>query len=152
MRLAEALLERKELKIKLSNLRSRADGNLVVQEGNDPVEEPNQLIRQMEIISRALTTLIMKINKVNATATLPNGMTLGDALVQRDEWQSQTGRFRGLAQTARNGQVERYSQKEIRNICLVDVTELEKKADDYARKARELDAAIQAANWEIEIE
>jgi len=40
MKLAEALLERKELKTKIENLRARAVQNALVQEGDTPAEVP----------------------------------------------------------------------------------------------------------------
>jgi hypothetical protein len=47
---------------------------------------------------------------------------------------------------------DRYSRSEIRFVTPLDVTALHRGADDLAREHRELDAKIQARNWDTEIE
>jgi hypothetical protein len=46
---------------------------------------------------------------------------------------------------------ERYGVKEIRWVKTVDVAGLQKAADELAKTIRELNAEIQAANWQIEL-
>ena len=47
MKLAEALLERAELKIKLSRIKSRLLSNAQIQEGFEPAEEPEAILKEL---------------------------------------------------------------------------------------------------------
>ena len=53
--------------------------------------------------------------------------------------------------SATHKDVDRYSQREIKWIAQIDVTSLQKQADDLSRKIREVNVTVQAANWQIEI-
>ncbi|WP_435877436.1 DIP1984 family protein, partial [Turicimonas muris] len=48
MKLAEALIERKELQSRLSRLNQRLQANALVQEGDVPSEDPKVLIKDVE--------------------------------------------------------------------------------------------------------
>ena len=84
MKLAEALLERKDLKTKVENLRARAVQSALVQEGDVPAEAPTELLREMNEAIEQLGVLIRRINATNNATQLPNGTTISDAIVQRD--------------------------------------------------------------------
>ena len=84
MKLAEALLERKELKTKVENLRARAVQNALVQEGDAPAEAPVELLREMDEAVEQLGVLIRRINATNNVTRLEDGTTVSDAIVQRD--------------------------------------------------------------------
>ena len=45
----------------------------------------------------------------------------------------------------------RYSKSEVRFVTPLDVAQLHRAADDLARERRELDAKIQAKNWEADL-
>jgi hypothetical protein len=47
---------------------------------------------------------------------------------------------------------DRYSSAEIKWIACLPVAKLHKQLDDVAKKIRELNLAIQQANWEIDLE
>ncbi|KCX73549.1 hypothetical protein J567_4320 [Acinetobacter baumannii 754286] len=47
MKLAEALLLRSDQQKKLASLKQRINTNVLVQEGDEPSEEPNDLIKQV---------------------------------------------------------------------------------------------------------
>lgn len=83
MKLAEALQERADIQKRLSQLRGRLLNNAKVQEGEKPVEEPAQLLQEMDGMVERLEELILRINMTNAQTT-DNGETLTALLAKRE--------------------------------------------------------------------
>ena len=61
MKLAEALIIRSDLQQKLYSLQSRLSKNTTVQEGNEPTEDPNLLLKEILAVHESLHELILKI-------------------------------------------------------------------------------------------
>ena len=74
MKLAEALITRKEMYRKLNLLAERIQKNIIIQEGDEPVEDPNALMPELETLSQAITELVQRINATNASTRLRNAM------------------------------------------------------------------------------
>ncbi len=85
MKLAQALVLRADTQKKLASLRQRIGNSAVVQEGNQPPEDPNELLKEGFGVLNELRELIGKINAANAANKLPDGRTLTKAIAQRDE-------------------------------------------------------------------
>ena len=47
---------------------------------------------------------------------------------------------------------DRYSMKEIKWVATLEVAKLQKQCDDLAKQLRETNAAIQATNWQADID
>jgi len=93
-----------------------------------------------------LGELMARINRTNLQTRLTEGVTLTDALAQRDVLSLHHSIVSGLADTA-SARVERYGRSEIRKMSTVDVAALRRQLDEIARQRRELDTTIQATNW-----
>jgi hypothetical protein len=150
MKLAEALLERKNLKQKIESLSRRAEQYALVQEGDAPQEASVDLLRELDGVAAELAVLIKRINATNMTAHLEDGPTIADAIVNRDMLDL---RFEAVNETveATTSQRNRYTRNEIKYVVTVNVPELRREADALARERRDLDARIQAANWTIDL-
>ena len=148
MILAEALLLRADLQKKLASLKTRINENVKVQDGDEPTEDPQQLLLEASRVIDELYRLIARIQRTNAAAVLADGMTMLAALTARDEL---TERHRLLQSAINNAKTEgdRYSYREIKWQKTVDVIALQKQADDIAVKLRQTNVKIQAANWQI---
>jgi hypothetical protein len=84
MKLAEALLLRADMQKKLYSLGSRIEDNAMVQEGESTHEDAEELIKEaFQVIAKA-EALIARVYQANLTNRLPNGVTLTEALAQRD--------------------------------------------------------------------
>lgn len=83
MKLAEALQERADLNKKIEQLRSRITSNALMQEGVLPVEDPEQLLKELDECLNQLEKLIIVINKTNM-AVVSDGELLSDLLAKRD--------------------------------------------------------------------
>ena len=104
----------------------------------------------MDTLFTQFQDLIARINRTNITATLSSGETLTNALARRDVVRYRMEVIRAVAESAVNT-VDRYSRSEIRKVATVDIAALRKQADNLAQEYRELDFAIQEANWTNEL-
>jgi len=146
MKLAEALILRADAQKRIEQLRQRLNNNAQIQEGEKPAEAPQTLLYEFEQVAGELTRLIQQINVTNVSTKLDNGMTLANALAERDVLKLRHSVYAGLANAAKPSQV-RYSLSEIRLQSTVDVAETQAQADRLGRSHRELDTQIQSANW-----
>lgn len=151
MKLAEALLLRADIQKKLASLQDRAKKYTLVQENEKPAEDPNELLRQIDAVSSELEKLIFAINKANLNHSLKSGQLLTEALAKRDVLVLRHSIIVGVANACARPP-DRYGVKEIRWVATVNVAELRKKADDLAKQIRELNAAIQEVNWQIDLD
>jgi hypothetical protein len=150
MKLAEALIERADLQRRIEQLKTRLVRNARVQEGESPAEDPGGLLSELDRDIRRLIELIQKINRTNAATSLEGNSTLADALAVRDALSMRHAIYRELAKAATIVQ-ELSTKSEVKFASTVSVADVQRQGDDVARERRELDAKIQAANWEIEL-
>ncbi len=151
MKLAEALILRADRKKRIEQLRQRLISNAKVQEGDNPAEDPAALLSETETTIAEFADVIRRINRTNVATELEPGVSLADAIVQRDSLKWRHEIYRQLAQAAVVTQ-ERRTQSEIKFRGTVVVADLQRQADDFAKQHRELDARIQQANWLTELQ
>jgi hypothetical protein len=150
MKLAEALILRKDCQKRIAQLESRLLFNARIQEGDKPAEAPQALITELERVSSELLTLIQRINKTNSAVAFQEGRTISDALAERDVLFLRRTAFAHLAQTGAASQ-SRVTRSEVRYVSTVDIAEVQKRADELAKTHRDLDARIQELNWQTEL-
>ena len=151
MKLAEALALRAEIQQKVANLRVRIGRSALVQEGTKPAEDAEKLMKEAKGSMDELRDLLVKINLTNTAGKLPDGRTLTEAVAQRDVFISQHALLIHAIE-ASHKDPDRYSNAEIKWIACLSVSKLHKQLDDVAKKIRQLNLAIQQANWEINLE
>ncbi|MCC6564361.1 MAG: DIP1984 family protein [Chloroflexi bacterium] len=150
MKLAEALVQRADLKRRLAEIQGRLTQNARVQEGEQPYENPDAILREMRETLDAFRMVIQQINRTNSASRLEDGRTLTDALAERDVLAAEQRIREALIKAA--AQVDfRYSRSEIKQVATVDVAEQRRTLDSTARALRELDLSIQRANWQIDL-
>lgn len=150
MKLAEALMERADLQRRLAQLNQRLQQNAQYQEGETPSENPQELLVEYTQAAEQLKKLVVAINFANNRIQLENGMTMVEALAERDRLKAAHSMLISLAQAAMPEQ-NRYSRSEIKSLAAVNVREVRQQADDIAKQHRQLDTQIQQANWQHEI-
>lgn len=150
MKLAEALQERADIQKRLSQLRGRLLNNAKVQEGEKPVENPAELLQEMDGIILRLEELILHINMTNAR-TADNGETLTSLLAKRECLQKKVGLMRDFLDRA-SELVERSAYTEIKVHSTVSVPEKRKELDALSKDLRNLDSRIQQLNWLTELQ
>ena len=150
MKLAEALLLRADLQKKLASLRERIGNNAVVQQGDQPHEDPNILIKEAFQVLAQFEELVAGINAANAENRLPDGRTIMASIAARDTMAQQHSLLKHAIQNSQRDP-DRYSMSEIKWVATIKVSALQKQSEDLAKKIRELNAAIQETNWKVEI-
>lgn len=151
MKLAEALLLRADVQRKIASLRERVVANAVVQEGDEPHEDPAALMKEALGALDTLESLVTRIHAANLTATLADGRTLTQAIARRDTLTQQHALLAAAIAGCRK-EPDRYGVREIKWVTVLKVSKLQKQLDDVAKKIRELNAAIQETNWATKID
>lgn len=149
MKLAEALNLRADIKKRMSQLNMRLQRNALVQEGEQPAENPAVLLKELDELSAQLEELILRINLTNAK-TLSNGKTLTELISHKDTLRIKIDIMRSFLDEA-SRKVSRGTASEIRVLSTVNVSELRKQVDDLEKDFRETDVKIQALNWNAEL-
>jgi len=149
MKLAEALILRADCQKRLEQLRTRLLLCVKVQEGDQPPEDPNELLAEAARTADQFERLIQQINRTNTVTRLEGG-SLSDLLARRDVLSQRRSLLTAVAEAA-VVQQNAYSKSEVRFRSTVDIAGLRKQADDLTREHRELDARIQEANWKTDL-
>jgi len=151
MKLAEALLLRADIQKKLASLQARAEKYAVVQDGERPAEDPQTIFRQIEAVADEFERLVLAINKANLAHKVKTGETITAALAKRDSLVLRHRILQGVVDACVRPP-DRYGMKEIRWVTTGDVPSVQKQVDDLGKQIRELNAAIQEAGWQVELE
>ena len=150
MKLAEALAERSDCQKKLELIGSRLDRTARIQEGEEPAEEPDELLAEADRIYARLLELISAINRTNSGTAFDDERTISDVIIERDLIGKRRDFLSGVADAA-NSRWDRYSKSEVRYVMTVPVAKLRSQADQLAKQYRELDLRIQELNWKTEL-
>lgn len=150
MKLANALSQRSELQTRIRQLESRLNNNALVQEGEQPAEDPMELLKELEADYAQLEELISAINRTNNFTKLEDGATLSDLLAKRDCLRKKLSALRNFLDNA-SALVHRRTVSEIKVMSTVNVRELQKQVDGLSRDLRELEETIQEKNWTTEL-
>jgi len=150
MKLAEALINRADAQKRINQLRERLTRSAKVQEDETPPEDPAELLDEMNRTVAELTRLVKQINRTNAVTELESGVTLIEALADRDTLALKRNVLTALIQAATVTQ-SRFSRSEVKYFSTINVQEIQKQVDDLARQYRQLDSRIQEINWQTEL-
>ena len=136
MKLAEALILRSDLQKRIEQLRVRLNNNAKVQENDEPSENPEELLNELDNNINQLKILIKQINRTNCV-TVSNGQTLADLIAERDTLTLKSNILRGFLNIA-GQKVNLYSTTEIKIMSTVDVPALQKELDLLSKKSEKL--------------
>ena len=145
MKLAEALQERADLKRNIAGLRSRLERVALVQEGEKPVEDPQELLAALDESINRLEYLIAAINHTN-DITQADGITLTALIAKKDTLMLKMSAYKDLVREAGDN-TSRARGTEIRVIPAIRVSDLQKEVDRMAKEIRTLDNLLQETNW-----
>lgn len=151
MKIAEALLLRADTQKRLASLRERVCRCTAVQEHEAPPEDPAMLLSEIQKSCALYKALVFAINRANLDGLTSGGRSLTEALAERDALMVQHSILQATIASAARPQ-ERYGPSEIRWVLTIDIPALQAFVDELAKQLRELNAEIQAANWQIEVE
>ena len=150
MKLATALSRRKELQTHIHELEDRLMNNAQVQEGEEPAEDPRELLGELAADHQELERLISAINRTNDRTSAGEGRSLSDLLAERDCRRGHLAVLRNFLDSA-SATVSRRTVGEIRIRSSVNVRELQRDVDAQAKALRELEERVQELNWTTEL-
>jgi hypothetical protein len=157
VKIAEALIERGDLQERIQEMRTRLTANVVVQEGEEPNEPPDELVAELERLVRDFQRLVARINLTNTRTPLVNWtgapLLLTEALARREALALQPGIIEAtVSQAARGAQGMRLSRSEIKLVPVINARAWRQRhLDPLAKQRRALETAIQATNWAAEL-
>ena len=149
MKLAEALSIRKELQTRIEQLKMRITNNVRIQEGEQPAEEPQELLKELDSCLKQLQDLIYRINVTNMH-TMSGKKTLTQLMAERDVLTKRVQILRDVFNQASSSS-ERYSRSEIKYVTTIDVKAMGKQIDKLSSQLRTLDVEIQSVNFATEL-
>ena len=150
MKLAEALNIRADLKKKILQLKERLLRNSKVQEGEEPSENPENLLLELNSNLLELEILIKKINRTNCK-TFYGDKTITDLIAERDVLALNLSVKREFLKEA-SEKIDRYSNTEVKILSTINISEKQKEIDKLSKILRETDMKIQELNWITELE
>lgn len=174
MRLAEALIEKKDLQARIGELQNRYTASAVIEDGENADETPADLLRSLENAMERMEDLTVSINLANNRVFLPlvdehTGVTLTDEYLQkhpratatastmmegiahRDNLKMRIGQYNGILNSIQQrNRNRRYAGENAPKMVVtegVEASHFIKLVDRLGKELRLLDASIQATNW-----
>ncbi len=150
MKLAEALLLRRDLNNRLFQLRNEISSSVLVQEGDTLDRSITELFKEYDEINQQYSELVVAINRKNATASLADSaLLLMEALEQREQLRRKHALLtQALDETKA---APRSGRNEIRLVRTIDTKTLTEQLNTTAKQLRELDGKIQQTNWLVDL-
>lgn len=149
MKLAEALQERADLNRKIAQLKSRLLNNVLVQEGEKTVEDPNFLKQELNSSIERLHYLITRINLTNCNTTI-NRTTLTELIAQKDALTLKISAYKDIVYTGSQA-TYRARNTEIKVKSIISVHDWQLEIDKMAKELRLLDNKLQEKNWTTDL-
>ena len=123
-----------------------------MQEGEQPAEEPGELLQELDGSLKRLQLLMAQINLTNSTIRQEaSGKTITELIAARDTLKLRISAYRDLVYAA-SQTANRATRSEIKIHSAVDVRALQREVDALSRELRLTDNAIQELNWRTELQ
>jgi len=149
MKLAEALSQRAQLNIKISQLRSRLNDCIKIQEGDELTESPEQVVEELDKTLSEFRSLVYRINMTNAT-TMAEGRNITSLLAERDALSLRVKMLNDALRKITEPE-SRYTRAEIKFIRTIDVKQFRGCYEESAAELRRLDLTIQSLGFTTEL-
>lgn len=149
MKLAEALQERADINRKIEQLKSRLNNNVLVQEGEQPAEDPEKLKQELDAAILRLSYIISRINLTNSRVSV-DGQTLTELIAQKDALSLKISAYKDVVFAA-SQTAYRARNTEIKIRSAIPVTDWQSETDAMSKELRLLDNKLQAVNWSTEL-
>lgn len=166
MKLAEALAERKGLEERIQGLGNRLTQGALVVEGDRLNEDPDALLQALDEALAAWAALVVRINRTNSRVRTEDGMTLTEALAERDRLRKRRQILENVANASAGrppGMPDRVPVMPPAMMAArmgggarltpgLEPTRLHQLIDETQAAYRRLDNHIQAAGWAADLD
>ena len=150
MKLAEALCVRADLQKRIEQIEDRLKSVVKIQEGDEPDEDAEDLVSELQQATQQLEEFVYRINKTNLHAER-DGESITRMIARKDALTLEVNTLRDVLKVAAE-KGSRYSRNEIKYVKTVDTVKLRKKIDGLSAELRKVDLKIQESNWMFELE
>lgn len=150
MKLAEALSLRAQLNNKISQLRSRLNDCIKIQEGDTPSESPEDVLKELDQTLSGFRRLVYLINMTNTKTVTEDNRNITSLLAERDALALRVRTLYDAIRTMTEKE-SRYSRSEIKYVRTMDVAELRKLHDNNVSELRKLDLEIQGLGFTTDL-
>ncbi len=149
MKLAEALQERSDLQNRIHQLKDRLIINAKVQEGEEPTENPKELLQELDNCMVQLENIIISINKTNSIVN-EYGISLSELITKRDILNKKIDIYKNFIDESCSFN-DRYSKDEVKIVTTVNIEETRYIYDNMLVELRETESKIQQKNWTMDL-
>ena len=149
MRLAEALSQRKDLEARITKIKELLQNVVRIQGGDQPAENPEELLSEMDQCLERLEYLIYRINVSNMQIVAEDGKNMTLLLAERDVLAKRIAILRNTFNEA-SSSGSRY-RNEIRYVTTIDVKALRQQLGQFSQEYRQLDMKIQELNFTYDL-
>lgn len=145
MKLAEALNLRSSLMKQIAELKRRLEDCVRIQEGEEPVDTAEELLKELEPKIEQLYKLVYQINLTNLQIK-DEGKSITELLAERDALASRIQILNGCLNRLTENNT-RFRTDDIRYIRTVDPKVFRKKYDETSSQLRQINLRIQMLGW-----
>ena len=138
-----------DLNRNIEQLQSRLNNNVLVQEGEEPAEDPQKLKEMLDESIARLAYLIKCINQTNCQ-TIIDGKSLTELIAQKDALSLKIHAYKDIVYTAAQS-VYRARNTEIKIKQTINVASWQAEIDQMAKNLRLLDNKLQENNWQTDL-
>ncbi len=150
MKLAEALQERADLNRTIEQLKTRLSNVALVQEGEEPVENPTSLKAELDACISRLIHLMTCINQTNSKTVVYDHYTLTELIARKDALTLKLHIYRDVAYEGSRVSY-RARNTEIKLKSSFSIPEWQAEIDQMSKELRQLNNQIQQCNWTTEL-
>jgi hypothetical protein len=153
MKIGEALTLRARQANRLNDLQGRIKASALVQEGDEPTEEIDDLITEYKDLATEHAALVRRIQISNMTTQDEHGESIQTLLTKRSVLVAHRNISRIVAQASSAGSNDRYrfTRSEIKLVPQVNAAYWYGEADSFDAEVRVIDARIQETNWKNDL-
>ena len=145
MKLAEALNQRSSLMKQIAELKRRLEDCVRIQEGEEPLDTAEELLKELEPKIEQLYRLVYQINLTNLQIK-DEGKSITELLAERDALAGRIQILNGCLNRLTENNT-RFRTDDIRYIRTVDPKVFRKKYDEASSQLRQLNLRIQMLGW-----
>ena len=145
MKLAEALNLRSSLMKQIAELKRRLEDCVRIQEGEEPVDTAEELLKELEPKIEQLYRLVYQINLTNLQIK-DEGKSITELLAERDALAGRIQILNGCLNRLTENNT-RFRTDDIRYIRTVDPKVFRKKYDEASSQLRQINLRIQMLGW-----
>lgn len=150
MKLAEALAHRNDCQARFDDLRKRIVRNISVHQGDQPGEDAQGLLDEVDRLALRMMELVQTINRTIAATRFDADTTLADAIAERDVLGCKRDLLTAVADAA-SSPYPRFGNAEVRMVAVIPAAKIQRQVDQLAKRYREIDNRIQELNWKTEV-